>query len=81
MNEQDVLQRVIKVTSQTLGVPPEEVKPEDDFVFDLGAESSQSVELVMGFEQEFDIDMEQEQALQVRTVAEAAEFVGRHLPA
>ncbi|MBU0638871.1 MAG: acyl carrier protein [Planctomycetes bacterium] len=79
MADEDTLERVIKVTGRVLGLDPSEVAPGANFIFDLGAESSQSVELVMGFEAEFDIDMDQEQALAVQTVQDAAEFIAKHL--
>jgi acyl carrier protein len=79
MADQDVLQRVTKVTSKVLGLDPAEIQPDANFVFDLGAESSQSLELVMGFEAEFDIEMNQEEALAVQTVGGAAEYIGQQL--
>ena len=81
MADQEILNRVIKVTAGVLGLDESEIKPSDNFIFDLGAESSQSVELVMGFEAEFDIDMDQERALSVQTVEEAAAFIAEHLAA
>jgi acyl carrier protein len=62
MSNTQVMERVKQVTGKVLGVEPGEIKPSDSFIFDLGAESSQSVELVMAFEAEFNIDMDQEQA-------------------
>ncbi len=79
MADEQVLQRVRKVTARVLGLDESEIDPAANFIFDLGAESSQSVELVMGFEAEFDIDMDQEQALQVQTVDGAADFIAKHL--
>lgn len=79
MADQQILERVKKVTGRVLGLDPAEIAPEANFVFDLGAESSQSVELVMAFEAEFDIEMDQEKALAVQTVAEAADFIAQHL--
>jgi acyl carrier protein len=79
MADKDVLQRVAQVTGRVLGLDPAELKPTDNFIFDLGAESSQSVQLVMAFEAEFNIDMDQEQALAVQTVGGAAEFIGQYL--
>ena len=74
-----VRDRVIAVTSRVLKVPPEEIKPEHHFAADLGAESVQSLELVAGFEDEFDIEMEEDAALQVQSVGKAVEFIQRHL--
>ena len=79
MADKDVLERVIKVTSRVLGLEPGEIEPGANFVFDLGAESSQSVELVMAFETEFDIEMDEDAALAVETVESAAEFIAKHL--
>jgi acyl carrier protein len=79
MAEKIVLERVIKVTGRVLGLDPAEIKPADNFVFDLGAESVQSVELIAAFESEFNIEMDQEQALAVQTVSDAADFVARYL--
>ncbi len=77
MADQDVLKRVAEVTGRVLGLDPEKIQPSDNFVFDLGAESVQSVELVAAFEEEFGFDMEQEAALAVQTVEGAAEYITR----
>ena len=81
MADTDILQRVTKVTSRVLGLDPGEIAPSANFIFDLGAESSQSIDLVMSFEAEFDIEMDQEKALAVQTVEDAAEFIGQQLAA
>ncbi len=47
--------------------------------FDLGAESTQSVQLVAAFEEEFDIEMEGEAALAVQTIGEAADFIAKYV--
>jgi acyl carrier protein len=70
-----VEERVIAVTARVLSLDPSEIKPEHAFTADLGAESVQSVELVANFEEEFGIEMEEDAALSVQTVGEAAEFI------
>jgi len=77
MDKKQVYDRVVKVTSQVLNISPDEIKPESNFVFDLGAESTQSVQLVAAFEEEFGIELEGEAALTVQTVGDAAEFVSK----
>ncbi len=67
--------RLIKIVSETLEVPVEEIKPEHRFVEDLDAESIQSIELMAAFEEEFDIEMDEDEAMEVKTVGEAIEFV------
>lgn len=79
MADKKILKQVIDITARVLGLDPGEIKPGDNFVFDLGAESSQSVELVMSFEAEFDIEMEQEAALAIQTVEGAADFIAKNL--
>lgn len=72
-------ERVKRVVAETLKVEKERVADWSRFVEDLGAKSIQSVELVAAFEEEFDIDMDEEAALQVKTVADAVTFIERHL--
>ena len=79
MADKDVLERVIGVTARVLGLDAEAIKPGDNFVFDLGAESVQSVELVAAFEQEFKIEMDEDAALAVQTVEGAAEHIAKYL--
>jgi len=73
--------RVKKVVSQVLGVPVENISKGSRFVEDLHAESIQSIELVAGFEAEFDIEMDEDEALNVKNVGDAVTFISRHLPA
>jgi acyl carrier protein len=79
MEKSEVLQRVVKVTCSVLNIDEEMIKPESNFVFDLGAESTQSIELVAGFEEEFDIEMDQDEALEVQTVGDAVDFIAGYL--
>jgi acyl carrier protein len=75
----DVQERVKQVVARTLKVDESKVADGSRFVEDLGADSMQSVELVAAFEEEFDIDMDEQQALGVKTVGDAIVFIGRHL--
>ena len=79
MADPNILERVTKATGRVLGLDPSEIPPGANFVFDLGAESMQGVALVAAFEAEFDVEMDQEQALAVQTVEGAAEFVAKCL--
>lgn len=72
---EDITERVKAVTAAMLKVDPENVTPESHFVRDLGAESIQSIELVAAFEVEFDIEMDQDEALSVKTVADAIAYI------
>lgn len=75
----DVEKRVRDVVARTLKIDPGRIQDNSRFVEDLGAESIQSVELVAAFEEEFDIEMDEEEALDVKTVGRAVEFIQRYL--
>ncbi len=77
MNRNEIEKRVVKVVCRVLGVEPDMVKPDSHFVFDLGAESTQSVELVAAFEGEFNIEMDEDAALEVQTVGGAVDFIAK----
>lgn len=70
----DVEQRTKEVVARVLKVDINTIKPESRFVEDLGAESIQSIELMAAFEEEFDIEIDEEGAMQVKTVGAAATF-------
>jgi len=70
-----VEQRVKAVTAKVLDLDASEIKLENEFAADLGAESVQSVELVAMFEEEFGIEMDEDAALAVETVGGAVEFI------
>ena len=70
-----VEERIKAVTGRVLNIDPAGIKPGDNFAADLGAESVQSVELVAMFEEEFGIEMDEDQALSVQTVRDAVEYI------
>ena len=71
----DTLERVIKVTAEVLKVNIGKVQENSRFVKDLGAESVQSIEHVAAYEEEFGIEMDEDQALAVKSVGDAARFI------
>jgi len=71
----DIATRIKQVVAETLEIDASQIEDTARFVEDLGAESIQSVELVAAFEEEFDIDMDSEGALGVKTVDGAVEFI------
>ena len=75
MDKQEVEQRIKKVTAQVLGVPESDINTQSGFASDLGAESIQSIQLVAAFEEEFGIQMDEEEALSVSTVGRAVDFI------
>ena len=68
--------RIRDVTARILKIDAAEITPESNFIFDLGADSAQSVELVAAFEEEFEIEMDEDQALAVQTIGGAVDFIG-----
>lgn len=75
----DIQQRVKNVIVRVLKINPADIKDEANFVFDLGADSLQSIELVAAFEEEFQIEMDEDKALEVQTVADATHFIAGYL--
>jgi len=78
MDRKEILERVKKVVREVIK-PDGEISDDANFIFDLGADSMQSVMLVSAFEEEFGIEMEEDKALQVQTVAEAADFINQYV--
>lgn len=70
-----VQERVIDIVAEQLGVDKEKVTPDTSFVNDLGADSLDTVELVMELEEEFDINIPDEEAEKIQTVGQAIQFI------
>lgn len=70
-----VEERVKKIVAEQLGVDEEEVTPEASFVDDLGADSLDTVELVMAFEEEFGIDIPDDDAEKIITVQNSIDYI------
>lgn len=70
-----VEERVKAVTARVLDIDVDDIKMEDNFTADLGAESVQSIELVAMFEEEFGIEMDEDAALSVEVVGDAVKFI------
>ncbi|NLI23828.1 MAG: acyl carrier protein [Bacteroidales bacterium] len=79
MEKQELLTKVKEVVARVLKMDPEEIADDANFVFDLGADSMQSIQLVAAFEEEFGITMDQDKALSVQTVNAAADFIEAYL--
>ena len=74
-----VEKKVIKVVAEQLGVELSEVTPEASFTDDLGADSLDTVELVMAFEQEFDVEIPDEDAEKMNVVKDAINYLKEKL--
>jgi acyl carrier protein len=71
--------RVKKIVAEQLGVNEADIKNESAFVDDLGADSLDTVELVMALEDEFECEIPDEEAEKIRTVQQAIDYVSAHL--
>ncbi len=74
----DILERVTKIIVDRLGVEESKVKPEASFNDDLGADSLDVVELVMELEDEFDMEISDEDAEKIATVGDVVEYINSH---
>lgn len=79
MEKTEILTRVKEVVSNVLKSDPSEITDDANFIFDLGADSMQSIELVAGFEEEFDVEMDQDKALDIQTIDDAVNFISEYL--
>ncbi|MBI3306257.1 MAG: acyl carrier protein [Candidatus Omnitrophica bacterium] len=70
-----VQDKITEIIVEQLGVKPEEVVPEASFVDDLGADSLDTVELVMALEEEFGIEIPDEDAEKIQTVGDAIRYI------
>ena len=73
-----VSDRVKNIIVEQLGVNPSEVTPQAHFVNDLGADSLDTVELVMALEEEFDTEIPDEEAEKIQTVGQAVDYITAH---
>ena len=70
-----VAEKITEIIVEQLGVKPEEVTPEASFIDDLGADSLDTVELVMALEEEFGIEIPDEEAEKIQTVGDAIKYI------
>ena len=79
MEKTEVQEKVKQVIASVLKLKDSDFADEANFIFDLGADSLQSIELIAGFEEEFDIEMEEDKALEIQTVSDAVSFIEGYL--
>ena len=73
--------RVKSIIVEQLGVDADEVQPDASFVEDLGADSLDTVELIMAFEEEFGVEISDDEAEKIRKVRDAIEYIEKHTKA
>lgn len=70
-----MLDKIREIVVEQLGVEPEQVVPEANFVDDLGADSLDNVELIMAFEEEFDVEIPDTDAEKIKTVQDVIDYI------
>jgi len=78
MADKPIDQRVKDIIVEQLGVKPDQVTPEAKFIEDLGADSLDTVELIMALEEEFSIEVPDEQAEKLLTVGDVGKYIEEH---
>ncbi|MDB9446084.1 acyl carrier protein [Anabaena sp. CS-542/02] len=81
MSETDIFGKVKKIVVDQLSVEEDKIKPEASFADDLGADSLDTVELVMALEEEFDIEIPDEAAEKITTVQQAVDYINEKVAA
>jgi len=79
MKREEILAKVQKITATILSIDEADCTEEKSFTADLGAESIQSVELMAGFDADFDIEMDEDGALSCNTVSDAVDFIAKYV--
>lgn len=75
MAEKSIEEKVKDIIVEQLGVNPEQVTPQAKFIEDLGADSLDTVELVMAFEEEFNVEVPDEEAEKLHTVGDVVKYI------
>ncbi len=79
MDEKEIEEKVISIVAEQMGVDKGEVNRDTNFVNDLNADSLDTVELVMEFEDEFETSIPDEDAEKIQTVGQAIDYIKEHL--
>jgi acyl carrier protein len=78
MSATNIEAKVKSIIADQLGVGEDEIKPESSFIEDLGADSLDIVELVMAMEEEFEVEIPDEEAENIKTVGDAINYINTH---
>ncbi|MEM1212268.1 MAG: acyl carrier protein [Planctomycetota bacterium] len=78
MSKDEILEKVKTIVAEQMGVDKNEITADTSFVNDLNADSLDTVELVMEFEDEFETSIPDEEAEKIQTVGQAVEFISSH---
>ena len=79
MERSEIQKRVKEVVGKVLEVDSSEIADDANFIFDLGADSMQSLELIAGFEEEFDVELDEDKALEIQSLEDAVDFIAGSL--
>jgi len=77
-DQNTIAERIIEIVAEKMDKPKEEITPEKSFVNDLGADSLDTVELMMDIEDEFDVSIPEEEAQKIVTIGDAIKYVTEH---
>jgi len=75
VSDDPILQKVRQLIAEQLGLEEDEITPESSFLDDLGADSLDLVELIMAFEEEYELEIPDEDAERIATVGDAVEYI------
>lgn len=81
MSQQEIFEKVKEIVAEQLEVDPSTIKPESDFIADLGADSLDIVELVMALEEGFEIEIPDEAAEGITKVQDAVDYISNQVAA
>ena len=80
MDVAEIQAKVVSIVAEHLGVEERDIKPDSSFTEDLGADSLDLVEVVMSLEEQFDLEIADEQSEKIKTLQDAVDYISTHLP-
>lgn len=79
VNKEEIFPKIVPIIAEQLKIKPEEIKPDSKFIDDLGADSLDAVEIVMGIEERFNVEIPDEEIDKIKTVKDIVDYLARKI--
>ena len=79
VNKEEIFPKIVPIIAEQLKIKPEEIKPDSKFIDDLGADSLDAVEIVMGIEERFNVEISDEEIDKIKTVKDIVDYLARKI--
>ena len=79
VNKEEIFPKIVPIIAEQLKIKPEEIKPDSKFIDDLGADSLDAVEIVMGIEERFNVEISDEEIDKIKIVKDIVDYLARKI--